>query len=85
MQLRAHGKDTIALEHVFQATFDEAPVLVQRQYYVSTGYNAEQGRAFYARVIDRVRTMPGVESASLSRRIPLGFSGGSFTGITLIR
>jgi Wax ester synthase/diacylglycerol acyltransferase catalytic domain len=42
MQLRAHGKDTIALEHVFQATFDEAPVLVQRQYYVSTGYNAEQ-------------------------------------------
>jgi hypothetical protein len=42
MQLRAHGEDTIVLEHVFQATFDEAPFLVQRQYYVSTGYNAEQ-------------------------------------------
>ena len=25
-----------------QASFDEAPVLVQHQYYVSTGYNAEQ-------------------------------------------
>src|SRR5688572_4845669 len=49
----------------------------------SAGYNAEQGRAFYARVIDRVRTMPGVESASLSRRIPLGFSGGSFTDVTV--
>ncbi|MGH9219514.1 MAG: ADOP family duplicated permease [Vicinamibacterales bacterium] len=49
----------------------------------SAGYNPEQGRAFYARVIDRVRTMPGVESASLSRRIPLGFSGGSFTDVTV--
>jgi hypothetical protein len=42
MQLRAHGADTVALEHVFQVTFDEAAVLVQRQFYVSTGYNAEQ-------------------------------------------
>ena len=42
MQFRAHGEDTLALEHVFQVTFDEAAVLVQRQYYVSTGYNAEQ-------------------------------------------
>jgi len=30
-----------------------------------------------------VRTMPGVESASLSRRIPLGFGGGSFTDVTV--
>jgi len=42
VQLRANGEDTVALEHVFQATFDDAPVLVQRQYYVSAGYNAEQ-------------------------------------------
>jgi hypothetical protein len=42
MQFRAHGEDTVALEHVFQATFDKTAVLVQRQYYVSTGYNAEQ-------------------------------------------
>ena len=42
VQFRAHGEDTVALEHVFQATFDETAVLVQRQYYVSTGYNAEQ-------------------------------------------
>jgi hypothetical protein len=47
MQLRAHGEDTIVLEHVFQATFDEAPFLVQRQYYVSTGYNAEQAIAAF--------------------------------------
>ena len=41
-QFRAHGEDTIALEHVFQATFDGTVVVVQRHYYVSTGYNMEQ-------------------------------------------
>jgi hypothetical protein len=41
-QFRAHGEDTIALEHVFQVTLDDSAVLVQRQYYVSRGYNAEQ-------------------------------------------
>ncbi len=47
VQFRAHGEDTLALEHVFQATFDETTVLVQRQYYVSTGYNAEQAIAAF--------------------------------------
>ncbi len=42
VQLRANGEDTVVLEHVFQATFDDTTVLVQRQYYVSAGYNAEQ-------------------------------------------
>jgi hypothetical protein len=44
-QFRAHGEDAIALEHIFQATFDGTVVVVQRHYYVSTGYNAEQAIA----------------------------------------
>ena len=49
----------------------------------SAGYTAEEGRAFYARLLDHVRTIAGVESVSMSRRIPLGFTGGSFTDITV--
>jgi hypothetical protein len=41
-QFTAHGEDTVALIHVFQATFDGTVMIVQRHYYVSTGYNAEQ-------------------------------------------
>jgi hypothetical protein len=53
MQLRAHGEDTVALEHVFQLTFADAAVLVQRQYYVSTGYNAEQAIVLFLPVRGR--------------------------------
>ena len=49
----------------------------------SAGYTAEEGRAHYARVIERVRALPGVESVSLSRRIPLGFIGGGFSDVTV--
>lgn len=49
----------------------------------SAGYSPEQGRDFYARALDRVKAMPGVEHVSLSRRIPLGFSGNSSTDITV--
>jgi predicted permease len=49
----------------------------------SAGYTADTGRAFYARLLERLNALPGVESASLSRRIPLGFSGGSFSDVTV--
>lgn len=47
------------------------------------GYTAETGRPFYTRLLERVRALPGVESASLSRRIPLGFMGGSYSDVTV--
>jgi hypothetical protein len=41
-QFRANDADTIALSHVFEGAFDGTEVVVQRHFYVSTGYNAEQ-------------------------------------------
>lgn len=49
----------------------------------SAGYTPAEGRAYYSRILERVRALPGVESATLSRRIPLGFVGGSFSDITV--
>jgi predicted permease len=49
----------------------------------SAGYTSKDGRPFYARLLERVRALPGVESASLSRRIPLGFMGNSYSDITV--
>ena len=63
--------------------FEAAGVVVGWLDLFSAGFTPDQGRDFYARALERVRVLPGVESASLSRRIPLGFTGGSFTDVTV--
>ncbi len=45
MQVDAHGEPTIALTHVLLVPEGDAWVAVQRQFYVSAGYNAEQAIA----------------------------------------
>jgi len=42
---------------------------------VFVGYNEAQGLAFYRSLLDRVRALPGVESASLTSAVPLGYYG----------
>jgi predicted permease len=78
----------LCLRSLNQATrmtpgFEPAGVVVGWLDLFSAGYTPEQGRAFYARALERVGALPGVESASLSRRIPLGFMGGSFSDVTV--
>jgi macrolide transport system ATP-binding/permease protein len=43
----------------------------------SAGYNLERAKAFHTQFLDRVREIPGVESASLARLVP--FSYGVFS------
>lgn len=46
-QFDAHGTPTLALTHVLIVPDGDAWVVAQRQYYVSTGYNAEQAVAAF--------------------------------------
>jgi predicted permease len=48
---------------------------------VSAGYNLERAKAFDTQLLDRVREIPGVESATLSRLTP--FSYGTFSSAPL--
>ncbi len=49
----------------------------------SANYSADEGREYYARVLERVSTLPGVHAASFGSRIPLGFIGGSSSSLTV--
>jgi predicted permease len=53
------------------ASFDVFPV----------GYDRQRGIAFQQQVLARVRILPGVEHAALSRSVPLSFTGRSSTGV----
>jgi predicted permease len=40
----------------------------------SAGYELERAKIFHTRLLDRVRTLPGVESAALTRVIPFSYN-----------
>jgi predicted permease len=60
-------------DHVLLAAFD--PFL--------SGYDETRGREFYRQLVERVRTLPGVQSATLARRLPLTLSGIAFANVTI--
>jgi len=49
-------------------------VIVSRADLVSAGYNLERAKAFETQLLDRVRGIPGVEFATLSRLIPFSYA-----------
>ncbi len=59
--------------HVLAASFDLLP----------NGYTSERGKIFEKEMLDRVRAIPGVESASFIRHLPLGFTGSSSYSATI--
>ncbi|MFB3825487.1 MAG: ABC transporter permease [Bryobacteraceae bacterium] len=59
--------------HVLAARFDLQPL----------NYSQERGRAFQKDLLERVRAIPGIESASYIRRLPLGFTGGTSSAMTI--
>jgi len=45
------------------------------------GYSEAQGREFYKHLLDRVRALPGVESASIAAVVPLGYLSNADTPV----
>jgi len=43
------------------------------------GYSDDKAAAFFEQLTDRLRTLPGVEGASLERYVPMWFTGRSYT------
>jgi len=48
-----------------------------------SGYDETRGREFYGRLVERVRTTPGVQSATLARRLPLTDGGIAFGNVVI--
>ncbi len=67
-------RSLLALQRI-DAGFETAKVLVMGLDLSLNGYKEEQGRQFYANLLERVSALPGVEAASLARIVPLTGSG----------
>jgi predicted permease len=48
-----------------------------------SGYDESRGREFYRRLVERVRTVPGIQSATLARRLPLTDGGIAFATVAI--
>src|SRR5271163_2247637 len=47
----------------------------------TSGYTGEEATLYYGRLLEKIRTLPGVESASLERFVPLWFTGRSYSPV----
>jgi predicted permease len=47
------------------------------------GYTEQQGRTFYKNLLDRVRSLPGVESASIANSVPMNYTGSNSDALTI--
>ena len=65
----------------FDPGFNAENVLLESVDTFLGGYTPDEGRVFFRELRRRVDEMPGVQAASLTRRIPLGFGGSSTTTI----
>jgi macrolide transport system ATP-binding/permease protein len=63
--------------------FNAAGVLVASLDLAAHGYQPEQGRRLYTQLLERLRALPAVESATLAELVPLGISGSNSSSITV--
>ncbi|HKO05875.1 MAG TPA: ABC transporter permease [Candidatus Acidoferrales bacterium] len=75
MLLIIAGLFTRSLQHAQRADlgFDPRHVLNLTMDPNEIGFNEVQARVFYKQLLERVRSLPGVESASLALAVPMGY------------
>jgi predicted permease len=59
--------------------FDPGNRVIARLDLLSLGYSESRGKDFFKRLIERVNTIPGVQSASLTSHLPLGVTTTTLT------
>ena len=47
------------------------------------GYDETQAREFFHTLLDRARSLPGVQSASLASNVPMAYGGGSYAALKI--
>ena len=67
----------------FDPGFNPQGVLLTSLDLFPSGYTPEKGRVFYRQLLDRLQALPGAESVTLARRVPLGFTGNSSSSVTI--
>jgi predicted permease len=65
----------------FDPGFNPRGVLLASIDLFPAGYTAQTGRVFYQQLVERLRALPGAESVTISRRVPLGFTGSSSSSV----
>jgi len=63
--------------------FDPRGVLLASFDPFLSGYDESRGREFYRRLVERVKTVPGIQSATLARRLPLTDGGIAFANVAI--
>ena len=63
--------------------FEAKGVLLASLDLFPNGYDADQGRVLYRQILERVSALPGVEKASLARKVPLSFQGASSNSLNV--
>src|SRR5260370_28841149 len=48
-----------------------------------SGYDESRGRGFYRRLVERVRTVPGIQAVTLARRLPLTDGGIALASVAI--
>jgi predicted permease len=72
---------SIVKAQTFDPGFNPHSVLLTSMDLFTAGYDRARGMQFQQQLLDRVAAIPGVESVTLARRVPLGLAGRSSTGI----